>query len=149
MTQSPQSTEAANEWVVRRLVGELNEGNLDVLDEVFDSGYRTRMVRAGSGDTVGDREGLRSLTEEYLTAFPDYHERVVEILADDDRVATYTEVTGTHEGPFRGVEPTGESVRFHRFGLYWLRDGRVVRSTGIVGWPTLLSQLGVDLPIEG
>ena len=149
MTQSQQSTEAANEWVVRRLKSELNEGNVDVVDELFDSGYSTRMVRAGSGETVGDREGVRALTEEYLTAFPDYTERVLEILADGDRVATYSEVTGTHEGTFRGIEPTGESVRFHSFGLYWLRDGMIVRSTGMVGWPTLLSQLGVDLPIEG
>jgi predicted ester cyclase len=148
MPQSPQSTEAANEWVVRRLVGELNEGSLDVLDEVFDSGYRTRMVRPGSGDAVGDREGLRSVTEAYLTAFPDYHERVLEILADGDRVVTYTEVTGTHDGPLYGVEPTGESVRFHRFGIYWLRDGQIVRSAGVAEWPRLLGQLGVDLPVE-
>jgi predicted ester cyclase len=149
MAHTTTDVEAANEWTVRRLKSELNEGNLDVLDELFDSGYRTRMIRAGSGETVGDREGLRGLTEEYLMAFPDYTERIVEILADGDRVATYSEITGTHEGPFRGIEPTGESVRFNSFDLFWLRDGKIVRSTGLVGWPTLLSQLGAELPIVG
>jgi predicted ester cyclase len=82
---------------------------------------------------------------EYLHAFPDYHDATLELLADGDRVVTYNEVTGTHEGLFRGIEPTGEAVRFDSVGIYWLADGKIVRSSGVLQWPTLLRQLGLEL----
>ena len=134
---------------IRRMKTALNDRNYDVFDELYAEDYATEMRRSGDDAPVVTRDDVRTLHEEYVASFPDYRDELVEIVADGDRVATYSRITGTHEGVFRGIEPTGKSVDYTSFGLYWFEDGKIVRSVGMVGWPTLLGQLGVELPIQG
>ncbi len=40
---------------------------------------------------------------------------------------------GTHRGEFRGVAPTGRTVRTQELVMYELADGRIVRCWGDLG----------------
>src|SRR3954465_13115813 len=59
-----------------------------------------------------------------ITAFPDWHWEQRHILVDGDDLAVHFTVTGTHRGPFQGVEPTGRRVSASEFTLYHLEDGK-------------------------
>jgi predicted ester cyclase len=65
--------------------------------------------------------GLRGV----VRAFPDYHWEMRGLLIDGDSIAAHFEDTGTHEGEFLGVAPTGRKVRTREFAVYRLRSDRI------------------------
>jgi predicted ester cyclase len=70
--------------------------------------------------------------------------RVVDLLAEGDRVAARFACSGTHTGPWLGQAPTGRrftdvpEVYFFR-----LRDGRIVSAWGLEDTRLRLEQLGL------
>ena len=64
---------------------------------------------AGQIDAVGP-SGVREYFTELFAAFPDFALTVRSTVAEDDRTAVHWTATGTHLGPFWGVEPTGARV---------------------------------------
>ncbi|HEY1366918.1 MAG TPA: ester cyclase [Gaiellaceae bacterium] len=63
---------------------------------------------------TGDRwEGHEGATRFYmglLTAFPDIHFDLTDIVIGPQGVCEEAEVTATHSGPWLGIEPTGERL---------------------------------------
>src|SRR5437588_1839204 len=70
-------------------------------------------------DSLCADERLREALGRFLTTFPDVRFRPGWIISDDDMVAAWVEIEGTHGGPFRGVAPTGKPVQ--STALYALR----------------------------
>jgi len=82
-----------NKQLVRRLVEEvINDGRLDVLDEI----YEPRLATAA-----------RRWIEPFLTSFSDVRMRIVELIAEGDRVVGRFACSGTHTGTWLGHAPTG------------------------------------------
>lgn len=65
----------------------------------------------------------------FLSAFPDSHVTVDDMLAEGDRVATKKTFTGTHTGDFMGIAPTGNRVTLQYVDILRLRDGRIIDAT--------------------
>jgi steroid delta-isomerase-like uncharacterized protein len=89
-----------------------------------------------AGRDVEGRAGYEALVASYRTAFPDLRVSVRDAVAEGDRVVVRAAVTGTHEGPFEGLEPSGRRIEVHWTFVHELADGRVA-STGMVdehGW---------------
>lgn len=84
------------------------------------------------------KEGIRMFT----TAFPDIDLQVDEVFAEDDTVDFRLSVPGSHDGPFMGVEPTGNEVSFTAFDSTPLEDGKVVEEWFTMDTLGLLEQLG-------
>lgn len=121
-------TSHANKAVVRRLIEDvLNDGRLDVLHEL----YTPPMARAA-----------RRWIEPFRTAFPDMRMEIVELIAEDDKVAGRFVCSGTHRGVWRGHAPTGR--RFERVDevyFFELRDGKIARAWGLEDTRARLNQL--------
>ena len=85
-----------NKALVRRLVDEvINAGDMDLLDELFAPELAPRM---------------RRLFGSFRSAFPDWREEIVELVAEGDRVAGRFKCYGTHRGEFLGAAPTGQAT---------------------------------------
>lgn len=87
--------------------------------------------------------GLKQFWSGFLDAFPDLSIEVDQMIATDDQVAMAYRVSGTHEGMFMGVEPTGRSMEVR--GLQMSRhgdDGRIVERWGSSDVLGVLQQLG-------
>ena len=104
------------------------------LDFVGD--YRPYALREG-------HEGIRAMVEGAWTAFPDYHEEVHELIAEGDRVVLYLTISGTQQGQWGPLPPTGKRVQFDEIGILQIRDGKVLRQRGVVDNLSALRQLGV------
>ncbi|KTG10355.1 hypothetical protein AUR64_12355 [Haloprofundus marisrubri] len=140
----------ANKELVRRESAEiLEKDNFDFLDEVYADDITVRMVRAGSEDPVVGRENIKTVYEEWKTAFPDLTAEINAEAAEGDVVMHHLTLRGTHEGPFRGVDPTGNEIQVNGFHLRRIHDGKIVETASMVEMSELLRQIGVDLPIEG
>src|SRR5688572_6207983 len=61
----------------------------------------------------------------YLEAFPDLHISLEELIAEDDRVFVRSTMTGTHDGEYKGVAPTGRNVAADCAEVYRFADGRI------------------------
>lgn len=79
-------------------------------------------------------EGVRRSTELYRTLFSDLRFEVLDQVAEDDRVASRWELTGTNRG---------RQVRLWGITLSHLRDGRIVEDWSGFDSMELLRQLGI------
>jgi steroid delta-isomerase-like uncharacterized protein len=125
-----------NQELVERFYREvINERRLDVIGEVLAEDF------VHDGELRG-RSGQRRVYEEFFTGFPDLRTEVVEIFSSGDKVAVHRRWTGTHDGHFQGVDPTGRKVDFESTAILTVRDGRIVEYRGVLDLLKLMSQIG-------
>jgi predicted ester cyclase len=76
-------------------------------------------------------------------AFPDNHHAVEEVIVEGDPVVVRSTITGTHEGDFIGISPTGRRIEVTEIHVYRLKGGKIVEHR--VGRDDLdpMRQLGV------
>jgi len=118
-------SEDSNRALVRRFYEEVwAKGNLDVADELFADDYVRHDLRAG--DPTPGPEGQKDIAAAFRTAFPDLRWEIDFLLADGDFVAGRWTATGTHLGPWAGVEPTGRPMSFSGINVFRFSGGRVV-----------------------
>ena len=131
-----------NRELVERFYEEVvNERRLETIDELLSEDFVHNGERRG-------RDGQRRTYEEFFTGFPDLRSKVVEIFAAGDAVAVHRRWTGTHEGPFQGIEPTGRRVEFESTAILKVRDGQICEYRGVVDLLGLMQQLGAAPPLS-
>src|SRR5215217_3544520 len=110
--------------VIRRWVEAWNAQDLDAAEELLAAEF----VRhdANLPDVVGPQTE-RQYIADTLTAFPDLHLEIEQLIADGDLVAARYLVQGTHQGEFLGIPGTGRPVASQAVALHCL-DGH--RPTG-------------------
>jgi predicted ester cyclase len=92
-----------NKALLRRMIQDVNEGNLDAMDEVFSPEL-----------AAVAKEGFAA----FRSAFPDWREEIVDIVAEGAKVAARFKCSGTHEGEFMGAAPTGKRMEVERSTFY-------------------------------
>jgi predicted ester cyclase len=120
---------AENKAVVRRLYEEVFEGGrLDVADALV------------APDRGPDR--CKEVAAMLKAAFPDAHWEILDVIAEGDQVAMHAEWSGTHEGPFMGMPPTGRSFSgVHHSYWFRLRDGLVTEYRAVRDDAAMMRQL--------
>ncbi|MDP4510241.1 ester cyclase [Nonomuraea turcica] len=77
-----------------------------------------------------------------LKAFPDLKWTVEDMRAEGDTVAIRYSMTGTHKGPFAGVEATGKAIRSESMTFYRLSHGKIVEERAQLDMLGILRQMG-------
>ncbi len=135
------SIEAENKAQFRRTYEELlNGGELSVADELIAPDFVNH--EAPPGKDHGP-ESMRGLATMLRTAFPDLHFTIEDLVAEGDTVAGRVTMSGTHEGPFMGMPPTGRSVRQDQMHIVRFREGKAVEHWGVREDLGMMRQLGV------
>lgn len=134
-----------NKAIVREFVDRLNAQDLDVVDELCADEFAVTINRKGTDASAIGTDGLKGLYEEYFAAFPDFHHKIDELVAEGDLVGVFMTSTGTHEGEFRGVQPTGNEIEIEDIGLVRIRRGDIVDVRPLADMLSLFEQIGVDL----
>lgn len=131
-----------NKAVVRRLYDEVANGrNLDVLDEIVSEDSIDNDTFPGM-PTRGV-EAYRVVFAGSLAAFPDFHMEVHDLVAEGDRVAARMTISGTHEGEFAGMPPTGKTFSVGHIEIFQVEDGKLTARWGGPDRATLMEQLGL------
>ena len=104
------------------------------------------------GRTVG-REGMRKVFEALFATFPDFHYRIEEATAEDDRVVCKVTMTGTHlaqptlpeifNGMLRGVTPTGKRISVLNYHSFRIKDGLISEHAAVRDDLGMVLQLGL------
>jgi predicted ester cyclase len=116
--------------VVMRLIDEvLNDGRLEVIDEI----YSPEMAA-----------GARKWIEPFRVAFPDVRMQTVELVAEGERVVGRFRCSGTQLGPWRGKDPTGKRMHdIDEVYFFTVRGGRITEAWGLEDTAKRLRQLGL------
>lgn len=100
-----------NKAVVREYYERVINGrDLDAVDQFFTD---ERMV-----------EGVRRGCFSYYNAFPDLHCSLEELIAEGDKVFLRSTMTGTHDGDYKGIEPTGRHISTECAEVFRVVDGK-------------------------
>ena len=130
-----------NKAILRRAYEEAwNRKNLDALDEVIASDITDHDPAPGQAPGL---EGVKQYFSSLHTAFPDLHVDVKGMIAEEDKVAARVTMSGTHQGEFMGIDPTGNRVTITGIDIVRITDGKVVEHWGNFDDLGMMQQLGV------
>jgi predicted ester cyclase len=76
-------------------------------------------------------------------AFPDLHITVEDLIEEGDKVVERDTVTGTHQGEYMGLPPTGKSVAYNEIFIMRFVNGRIAEIWGVVDVFSQMKQLGM------
>jgi predicted ester cyclase len=106
--------------LVRRHYEEVLTGrNLEVVDEIY-----AAQIRNGDGGTI-PREQFKEIARMSLTAFPDLVVTVKDQIVEGDRVVSRWTATGTQDGQFMQLPPTGRKVTIRAIHIHQIVEGRI------------------------
>lgn len=141
------TTEARIKELVRQFNEEVwDNGNLDVIEEYVAAKYVGHNPTAPE-PTKGP-DGAREFVRAARAAFPALDVTTEDLIAEGNRVCRRTRFTGTHEGEFMGIAPTGNTVDVPGVLIYRIEDGRIVESWGQNDLMGMMEQLGVAGEVE-
>lgn len=115
-----------------------NEADVDALDALTTDGFAYHL----GGQPPRDATAMGAFVRGVHVAFPDWRVEIRDIVAGPDRVAVRWAGSATHEGPFRGIDPTGRRVEVSGINFYAVEGDRISAEWEQMDSLGLLHQLG-------
>jgi steroid delta-isomerase-like uncharacterized protein len=125
---------------MRRLYDLLNAGDIDGFGALLADDFVDHEELPGLAPT---KEGVTTFFRMFMAAFPALRMVPEDVIASGDKVVARVRATGTHEGAFMDLPPTGrlidvQFVDIIRFGA----DGRAREHWGVFDQFAMMQQLG-------
>jgi predicted ester cyclase len=141
---STKEIEKRNMEIVRQTHANLAAGDLTAFRSAISPEYvrHCQAMPPGSQELHGTEEFIGFL-EEWLKAVSGYTDTISNMIADGDKVAYVSTMSGTQTGPLGELPATGKSFTLVNVIIQRLEDGKIVETW--VTWDNvaLLSQLGL------
>jgi steroid delta-isomerase-like uncharacterized protein len=131
--------------LIHRLHEIWNTGNLELIDRVYAPDFLAHWPASAEVPERRGIDGIRLAVARIRTAFPNWHEHVLDVFGTGDRVASRYVSTGTHQGAFWGIEPTGRRVEIEEISIFRIAGGRVAEQWCMFDELARLQQLGVGV----
>lgn len=130
----------ANERVVQTFLHEV----IDDHDGTATAGLVTPDV-SWHGGTLGVVSGSADVTGLFtgiVTALPDLHSTVYDVIAQGDQVVVRQVMTGTQKGAIIGIPASGRTVTWNAIEVFVLRDGKISQIWAGDDWTAILNDTG-------
>jgi predicted ester cyclase len=135
-----------NKATFRSLVDALNSNDAQVLsnaiDEFFEPDVRISTPLPLPPGVTGT-QAFKLVFTTLHRAYPDLHVELKDVIGEGDRVVGRDVVTGTHQGEFMGIPPTGKAVTYNEIFIARFVNGRIAETWGVVDVMAVMQQLGV------
>lgn len=130
-----------NKSVVRRLYEEAwNKRRLEIVGELISPSHAVEIIEAADSG-IGPEAYARTVTQ-FVRGFPDLKFTVLDLIAENDKVVALWNITGTHQGEFRGVAPTGRKISLDGITIHQLANEKIMDSFVSVDMWRMMQQLG-------
>lgn len=100
-----------------------DRSKLGTLPELFAPDY----VGKVNGRKIPDVKAAKGFISAFQTGFPDAQYVVEDTIVSGDKVVMRWSCTGTHEGKFLGIEPTGQSIEITGITIFQVNNGKISR----------------------
>jgi steroid delta-isomerase-like uncharacterized protein len=133
----------ANKAAVRRWVEEVqSDHRFEVMDEIFARNI-VNHDRPGGLPSAQGLDGIRGFFKGIVGAFPDFKAVIQDQIAEGDKVVTLKMISGTNQGDFMGIPPTGERMEVPVIDIFRVADGKCTDHWSVVDQMTMMQQLGL------
>jgi steroid delta-isomerase-like uncharacterized protein len=96
-----------------------------------------------NGQPSDGTEAVRELLQGLMDGFPDFHIDMGKMRHADDAVIGEGLITGTHDGEWAGIPPTGRRVEFPVVTIFEFDGDRLLCEKAYFDMATVLTQIGV------
>ncbi len=138
-----EEVEQQNMAIVRKTHADLQRGDIESFKAAISPNY-VRHCQAMPPDLqeIHGTDEFFGFIEDFLVAVPGYQDSLSNMIADGDRVAYVSTMTGTQTGPMGDLPASGKSFTLVNIIIQRLEDGKVAETW--VSWDNVafLSQLG-------
>jgi steroid delta-isomerase-like uncharacterized protein len=130
------------------LIDAINTGDAEIISKSIDeaAGSDVLFHAPVPVDATG-AQALKQVWAMLLRGLPDLHVAVDDVIAEGDKVVFRATVTGTHQGEYMGLPPTGKSITYDEIFIFRFANGRLAEIWGVVNVFSQMQQLGV-IPAE-
>jgi C-1 hydroxylase len=126
-----------NKAIIRRWFDALNKKDVSLLDEFVSPDFFDHAHQSKGLDKY--KQFISMFTE----GFPDVHETIKDIVAEGDKVWVLLELSGTHNGMYRRLAPTGKRITAKIVNIFHIIDDMIVEEWEVSDNLDGLIQLGV------
>jgi hypothetical protein len=126
---------------IQRLYDLINDGDIEGFSRQLADDFVEREEIPGLPPT---KDGVVQYFRILLAAFPDLRMDVQDVIASGDKAVARVRVSGTHEGEFMGIPPTGNQVSMNLIDITRFGDDGLAREHwGVADQLAMMQQLGV------
>lgn len=119
----------------------LSAGDVDGFAEVLTDDFVEHEELPGGAP---GKEGTKAFFAGFIAAFPDLRITPEDVLSSGDKVAARATATGTNQGSFMGMPPTGKAIRVQLIDIIRFDDDGLAREHwGVFDSMKMMQQLGV------
>jgi len=139
--------EKENIATIKYIHAEMAKGNIDVFDEFLTDNYvRHCQAMPPELQEIHGSEKVKAFVGDFISAITDFNETFDVIMADSDKVAYVTTMTGIQTGSMGGLPATGKKFSVVNIIIQRFENGKIAETW--VSWDNLamLSQLGLFPP---
>lgn len=119
-----------------------NERDYDKLPDIFAESFRWETPAAPGGE-VKSHEEAEEVIEKIVGGFPDFSAELTDLLTSDETGMAGVRFTGTHEGEYEGIPPTGQEFELPGMSKWTVADGKIQELHDYANMQDLVDQLGV------
>lgn len=116
-----------------------NQRDVSVIAELFTEDF---VNHALPGSPVGVAP-MERMVQFVTTGFSDTRCEIRDTVVEGDRVVQRITTSGTHDGVFRGISPTGRHVEFDSIHIFRLEGDKIAEHWGVRDEFARMEQLGV------
>ena len=133
---------ARNKKNIERFKKCINTNDKALAEELIDS--KAEFSSLVSKDKLYGGSGYLSVVEFMRKSFSDIHWEIVDMAAENDKVAVSWICSGTHDGEFMGLQATGKKFAFRCMNFYYFNDeGKIINDVAAQGLIGLFEALGM------
>ena len=130
-----------NKALARQLVEEvINQGNMNLVDALLGIDF-IEHEELPPGMPAG-REAVKQMPAMLHSAFPDFHATINDLIAEGDKVVVSMTWSGTQQGEWMGMPPSGKRMSINVIDILRVADGKFVEHWGLMDGMTMMQQLG-------
>src|SRR5215212_9755944 len=119
---SQQTLAEANKAFTRRWVAAWNTQDVAAIATMVAANY---VRHDPNTPEVRDVEAEKQLATMFLTAFPDLHFTIEDLIAEGDTVTGRYTARGTHKGKLMDIPPTNNTITLTVSQIYRIADGKI------------------------
>ena len=120
-----------------------------IIDEIIHPECMIETVSLfGAAKWLRGKEGARTRVEMSKEAFPDAVWSAEDYIVEDNKVAVYWRLRGTHRGAFFGIEATFNPIDVHGVSIFKFRDGKICQIQQYMDSMQVVHQLNIFQQLE-
>ncbi len=101
-----------------------NSGQVEKIADVYSTTCTVHWAKGWGPESTGHPQ-IKQAIIHTRTIFPDWHEEVLDTIVTPGKVVTRYRSSGTQQGEYLGIAPTGRTIAFEELSIYRIEQSRI------------------------